>query len=104
MQEPIWMFVSSPRLISRARRLLLYVLLAAASLVMLFPFAWMLSSSFKPDADIFNFPIQWIPPNLFPQNYLRVWQSMHYAQLLANTTFLAVMITSLQLLTSTLAG
>jgi multiple sugar transport system permease protein len=71
---------------------------------MLFPFAWMLSASFKPDADIFNFPIQWIPPNLFPQNYLRVWQSIHYGQLLSNTTFLAVMITLLQIITSTLAG
>jgi len=103
MQKSIWLF-PSPRLISRARRLLLYILLTGASLVMLFPFAWMLSSSFKPDADIFNFPIQWIPPNLFPQNYLRVWQSIHYGQLLFNTTFLAVMITSLQILTCTLAG
>jgi multiple sugar transport system permease protein len=104
MQKSIWMFVSSPRPINRARRLLLYTLLTGASLVMLFPFAWMLSSSFKPDADIFNFPIQWIPPNLFPQNYIRVWQSIHYGQLLFNTTFLAVMITSLQIVTSTLAG
>jgi multiple sugar transport system permease protein len=82
----------------------LYTLLTGASLVMLFPFAWMLSSSFKPDADIFNFPIQWIPPNLFPQNYIRAWQSIHYGQLLFNTTFLAVMITFLQIVTSTLAG
>ena len=104
MQKPFWVFVSSTRLMNRARRLLLYALLTAASLVMLFPFAWMLSSSFKPDADIFNFPIQWIPPNMFPQNYVRVWQSIHYGQLLSNTTFLAVMITSLQILTSTLAG
>jgi multiple sugar transport system permease protein len=104
MQKSIWMSVSGPRLTKIASRLLLYVLLTGASLVMLFPFAWMLSSSFKPDADIFNFPIQWIPPNLFPQNYLRVWQSMKYGQLLFNTTFLAVMITSLQILTCTLAG
>ena len=104
MQKSIWTFASSQRLANRASRLLLYILLTGASLVMLFPFAWMLSSSFKPDADIFNFPIQWIPPNLFPQNYLRVWQSIHYGQLLSNTTFLAVMITLLQIVTSTLAG
>jgi multiple sugar transport system permease protein len=103
MQKSIWTFASQ-YLANRASRLLLYILLTGASLVMLFPFAWMLSSSFKPDADIFNFPIQWIPPNLFPQNYLRVWQSIHYGQLLSNTTFLAVMITLLQIITSTLAG
>ena len=104
MLKSIFMFASSPGLTNRARRLPLYILLTGASLVMLFPFAWMLSSSFKPDADIFSFPIQWIPQTLLPQNYLRVWQSIHYGQLLSNTIFLAVMITLLQIVTSTLAG
>jgi multiple sugar transport system permease protein len=83
---------------------LLYLLLIAGSFVILFPFLWMLSSSFKPDKDIFNFPIQWIPPNLFPQNYVRVWNNIHYGRLLANTTFLTTMVTGLQILTCTLAG
>jgi len=104
MQNSKSMHSSGARLSRDLRHLILYTLLAAGSFVMLFPFAWMLSSSFKPDADIFTFPIQWIPSNLFPQNYLRIWRSMHYSHLLANTTFLAVTITSLQVLTSTLAG
>ena len=104
MQKSIWMAASSPRLINRASHLLLHSLLVGAAFVMLFPFAWMLSSSFKPDSEIFNFPIRWIPQNLFPENYLRIWQSMKYGQLISNTTFLAVMITFLQILTSTLAG
>jgi multiple sugar transport system permease protein len=104
MQKSIWMAASSPRLINRASHLLLHILLVGAAFIMLFPFAWMLSSSFKPDAEIFNFPIQWIPKNLFPENYLRVWQSIKYGQLISNTTFLAVTITFLQILTSTLAG
>ena len=104
MQKSIWMAASSPRLINRASHLLLHILLVGAAFVMLFPFAWMLSSSFKPDTEIFNFPIQWIPQNLFPENYLRIWQSIKYGQLISNTTFLAITITFLQILTSTLAG
>jgi multiple sugar transport system permease protein len=88
----------------RGSHFLLYVFLTCASLVMLFPFLWMFSSSFKPDADIFKFPIQWIPEHPFPQNYIRVWNTIHYGRLLFNTSFLTVMITSLQVLTCTLAG
>jgi len=84
--------------------LLLYLFLIGASLVMLFPFMWMLSSSFKPDKEIFEFPIQWIPQNLHPENYVRVWNTIHYGRLLFNTSFLTVMITALQILTCTLAG
>lgn len=88
----------------RRSNALLYVLLIGLSLVMLFPFFWMFSSSFKPDADIFNFPIQWIPEHPYPQNYIRAWNTIHYGRLLFNTIFLTVMITSLQVLTCTLAG
>lgn len=86
------------------RRSLLYILLSVACFVMLFPFLWMLSSSFKPDKEIFEFPIRWIPENLYPQNYVRVWNNIHYGRLLLNTTFLTVMVTSLQIFTCTLAG
>jgi multiple sugar transport system permease protein len=92
------------RLTRRANRAMLYVLLTAASLVMMFPFLWMLSSSFKPDAEIFRFPIQWIPENLSPQNYLRVWKNINYGRLMFNTLFLTGMITLLQIVTCTLAG
>ena len=39
-------------------RTLLYVLLIAGCAVMLLPFAWMISSSLKTEADVFTFPIQ----------------------------------------------
>ena len=48
---------------TRAFRVILYVVLIALALVMLVPFAWMLSASFKLDKDVFIFPIQWIPEN-----------------------------------------
>lgn len=43
------------------------------SIVMLLPFFWMLSASFKPTADVFQFPISWIPKRGSFQNYLTTW-------------------------------
>jgi multiple sugar transport system permease protein len=82
----------------------LYFFLVLISMVMLFPLAWMLSSSFKPDADIFVFPVRWIPSHFYPQNYANVWTRLHYSRLLANTAFVTFFATILQLITSTLAG
>lgn len=37
------------------------VLMVILSLAMLIPLAWMLSASFKVEADVFEYPIRWIP-------------------------------------------
>lgn len=50
-------------------RVLLWVALLAGSVVMIMPFLWLLSSSFKPEMDIFVFPPKWIPNPWRPQNY-----------------------------------
>ena len=51
------------------------IIMAFISIIMLLPFAWMLSASFKPDNQIFNFPIEWIPREITFANYDRVWNS-----------------------------
>ena len=58
---------------TKTLRVILYVVLIALALVMLVPFAWMLSASFKLDKDVFIFPIQWIPQNPRWQNYVDIW-------------------------------
>ena len=40
-------------------RVILYVVLIALAVLMLIPFAWMLSASLKLDKDVFIFPIKW---------------------------------------------
>lgn len=40
----------------------------------LLPFIWMLSASFKPETDVFKYPIEWIPSKWnIVQNYKEVW-------------------------------
>ncbi len=54
-------------------KLALTVLLAAFGLLMVLPFVWMLSTSFKIPIDVFNYPIEWIPKRFNWNNYERVW-------------------------------
>ncbi|GHV90372.1 ABC transporter permease [Spirochaetia bacterium] len=56
-------------------KIVLTILLAAFSVIMLLPFVWMLSASFKPDNQVFNVPIDWIPKTPTLANYIKVWGS-----------------------------
>ncbi|KOV56137.1 carbohydrate ABC transporter permease [Streptomyces sp. MMG1121] len=62
----------SLRTLTGPRRVLLHTLLIGAALVMLYPLLWMLSSSLKPDTEIFTHPGP-IPDTLHPQNYSEGW-------------------------------
>lgn len=56
-------------------KVILTILMAAFSITMLIPFAWMISASFKPENHIFDVPIHWIPRTPIITNYVTVWHS-----------------------------
>lgn len=85
-------------------QVLLYGALILGALIMLTPFAWMLSASFKAQKDVFNFPIQWIPPEWHPENYQRIWVQIPLIKYFLNTAKLTVIITVIQLITSSFAA
>jgi len=54
------------------------LLMLAFSILFLLPFIWMLSTSFKIEADVFTFPIKWIPERWNGwNNYDEVWFGDH---------------------------
>ena len=71
---------------------------------MLIPFLWMLSASFKLNKDVFTFPIEWIPSNPRPQNYVDIWTKIPLLTFVKNTAFLTIIVTILQVLTSSFAA
>ena len=83
---------------------LVFAGLVILSVLMLIPFAWMISSSLKTHIQVFNFPIQWIPANPQWSNYVDIWSLIPLATFFRNTVFLTVVITILQLLTSSFAA
>ncbi|MBU7591510.1 carbohydrate ABC transporter permease [Metabacillus halosaccharovorans] len=56
------------------QKLIITIIVFLISILFLLPFVWMLSTSFKIEADVFKFPIEWIPQrwNGF-NNYEQVW-------------------------------
>ena len=85
-------------------RVTLYVVLIIASICMLVPFIWMLSSSFKLSKDVFSYPIQWIPDVMRWENYLLIWQKIPLITFFKNTIKLTLIITATQLITSSFAA
>jgi multiple sugar transport system permease protein len=64
----------------------------------------MVSSSLKLDKDVFKFPIEWIPKNPRWSNYVEIWQIIPLGLFISNTAKLTVIVTFLQLLTSSFAA
>ncbi len=89
---------------SKPIALLLYTLLVISALAMLLPFVWMLSASLKLDKDVFTFPIQWIPANPRWENYSEIWTMIPLLTFIKNTAKLTIIVTFLQLLTSSFAA
>ena len=85
-------------------RVLIYALLIIVAALMLIPFLWMLSASFKLNKDVFTFPIEWIPSNPRPQNYVDIWTKIPLLTFVKNTAFLTIVVTILQVLTSSFAA
>lgn len=76
----------------------------AVSLVMIVPFLWMLSTSFKLQEEVFQYPIQWIPHVFHFQNYSEVWTSIPFPLYYFNSLKVSVLVTLGQLMTCSLAG
>ncbi|MEP4768911.1 MAG: carbohydrate ABC transporter permease, partial [Roseibium sp.] len=81
-----------------------YAIILLVTLTMLAPFIWMLSASLKLDRDVFAFPIEWIPSEPRWQNYVEIWTKIPLGLFVYNTAKLTIIVTILQLLTSSFAA
>lgn len=94
----------SSKMQHRVMMVIIYVLLIVIAFLMLIPFVWMLSASFKLNKDVFVFPIQWIPTNPRWQNYVDIWTRIPLLTFVLNTAKLTIIVTLLQLFTSSFAA
>lgn len=85
-------------------KVLLYIFLSLLACVALVPFVWMVSSSLKLDKDVFRYPIEWIPSVRHWENYVIIWQKVPLLAYFKNTTFIAIVVTLMQTLTSSFAA
>src|SRR5207302_11436881 len=88
----------------RAMKGIVYALIVALALTMLMPFLWMLSSSLKPQSEIFRLPPAVIPPHPSLDNFRRLFEQTPFALNLFNTAYIATAFTLLALFLCSLGG
>lgn len=54
-------------------KIFITVLLGFLGFVMIVPFVWMISTSFKFGMDVFNYPVEWIPKRVDLSHHIKVW-------------------------------
>jgi len=69
-------------------RLLLYAVVIAGAVVFALPFFWMLSTSFKPENQVFAYPPQWIPREFTIEGYVEPWRNLPFGTYYWNTAFI----------------
>ena len=84
--------------------ILVFLFCVFIAFVMIVPFIWMLSASFKLNTEIFQPKTQWIPEVFRTLNYEKVWSDIPFPQYFFNTAKLAILITLAQLVTCSLAA
>lgn len=94
----------SRRRIKFLPRVLLYVFLTVSSIVMIVPFLWMVSTSLKPDYQIYEFPPSWIPREFNWNNYVSAWRRASFSRYTLNTLFYACFSTLGQVILCSMAG
>jgi multiple sugar transport system permease protein len=85
-------------------RIFIYLLLAFGALFVVFPFAYMISTSLKTEAQLFVWPIQWLPNPIQWQNYTQAFSELGqiapgltFWRILANTLVITILAMSAEL-------
>jgi len=89
---------------TKAMKVAATVAVIAFSLFCIFPFVWMVSTSFKFEIDVMEFPIRLIPKRVNSGNYVTVWTRSNFPQYYLNTMKVAAISILGQLLITTMAA
>ncbi len=81
-----------------------HTLLIIVSLLVLFPFIWMLDTALKPNGQVYQFPPTLLPNPISLDNFVAVWTYLPFGHFLLNSLFVALTGTILVMITSSLAA
>lgn len=79
---------------------MIYLFLSLGAISALFPFYWMVSSSFKVGPDIFAYPPVIFPTRFTMDNFILVWNTIEVPRVMFNTVLVTVSVVVLNLFLS----
>lgn len=81
-----------------------YAVMTVIGLVILLPFFWMISTSFKSQGALLALPVQWWPTKPSLAGYQKVFELVPFVHALGNTIFVSVATTFITVLSSAMAA
>jgi multiple sugar transport system permease protein len=88
----------------RSMNVMAYVILILGSFIMLAPFVWTVSTSFKTQEHVFDLPPKWIPDPFTWNNFAEVWNKAPLLSGFMNSLIIVVCVLSVGLFVSTMAA
>ncbi len=76
-------------MVSPRKKVILYIVMFIVTVLMVFPFAWMLMLSLKTNNEIMTSPLT-LPKTLNLENFKNALNTLNYAQLYGNTLFICI--------------
>lgn len=73
--------------------IVVYILLIDLAFIFLYPFIYMLVTSFKSYNDIMDVTVKWYPKEFTPSNWVRAFEGLNFFQTFPNSIFVTVMTT-----------
>lgn len=84
--------------------MLITFLLSVLGFTVLYPFIWMLVTSFKPEAEIVAYPPKLFSGSLSFASYLNIWERVPFLKYYRNTIIFSTAVTVTSLIFDTMAG
>lgn len=72
----------------RVRRVFAYLLLIVGAIVFILPFLWMISTALKTDAQLLDYPPDFLPKGFHWQNFVIAWTELPFGRFLLNTVII----------------
>ncbi|MEK3723666.1 carbohydrate ABC transporter permease [Paenibacillus sp. FSL H8-0034] len=82
----------------------MYLIMVVASLIVLVPTLWMVSTALKPNDEVMVTPPQWIPDAPTLESFVRIWEDYPFATYFANSVYIVLAATIISLVFSAMAG
>lgn len=74
----------------KRKNVVVYVVIILLSVIMLFPFYWMIRSSFMTNREVMTVPIKWLPTRLSLENFIEAFKRANFARYFLNSIIIVV--------------
>lgn len=91
-------------ILERLGKFLVYIILIVGVIIFTAPWVWMVSASFQPRGDMFNWPPTWWPEKFIVDNYDKFLASAGIARWFLNSAIISISVVVLQLFFNSLAA